>query len=102
NGLDPSGIVPGIRIPIRGTVLRSCAVTVSGAASRLRVSGTMNPTAWHHIIFSLHCLYTHLVLAICMKPNASLQLLPEAAAQRRLEAVSGKALFGAISASMSS
>jgi len=29
-------------------------------------------------------------------PNASLQLLPEAAAQRRLEAVSCKALFGAV------
>jgi len=31
-----------------------------------------------------------------MQPNASLQLLPKAAAQRRLEAVNCKALFGGI------
>ena len=35
-----------------------------------------------------------LKLALNEMPNASLQLLPEAAAQRRLEAVSCKALFG--------
>jgi hypothetical protein len=41
----------------------------------------MNPTALHRIIFSLHCLSTHLVLAICMKPNASAHLLLKAGAR---------------------
>ena len=87
------------RIPIRGTVLRGCAVAVSGAASRLRVSVTRHPTVLHHIIFSLHCLYAHLLLAICMTPNATRQARLEAGAtqERRLYAVACTRFIGRVS-----
>jgi hypothetical protein len=58
----------------------------------------MHPIALHHIVFSLHCPHPHLLLAICMKPNARRQLLPEAEAERTLEAVSWTPLLGASAA----
>jgi len=63
--VDASAAV--VRIPIRGTVLRGCAVTVSGAASKLRVSVTMHPTARYHMVVSFGLIPTCFFPA---KPNA--------------------------------
>jgi hypothetical protein len=62
------------------------------ATRRLRVSITMPPTVLYHMHISLYWPQADLLLS--MEPNASLQLLPKAGAQRTLEAVSCKALFG--------
>jgi hypothetical protein len=54
----------GIRKPIRGTCDGGCATAASGAASRLRMSVTMHPTAWHHMVVSLRWAYAGSLLAM--------------------------------------
>jgi hypothetical protein len=54
---------------------------VSDAASRLKVSVTMHPTALYRIVVSLSRIHAKLLL---LKPNATRQARLEAEAKRKL------------------
>src|SRR4029450_6871067 len=55
---------PGSSTPTLGVFSRTCAWAVSGAASRLKVSVTMHPTALYHIVVSLSRIHAKLLLSI--------------------------------------
>ena len=57
------GMKAGVRYPMR-QIFAGCAVAVSGAVSRLRVSVTRHPTALYHMVLSSSRSYADHLLSI--------------------------------------
>ncbi len=77
-GLDAGRVPraePGMSSPSRGTCAAGCAWDASGAASRLRMSVTMHPTALYHMVVSSR--QPHADLLLSMEAERYLDILQE-------------------------